>query len=153
MSGDGGRHVVARNRRATHDFEILEKMEAGLVLAGSEVKSLRDGKASIAESWARFDGGELWLIDAHIPEYRDAGYSQHDPKRRRKLLLHRRELRKLEQVTTRKGLTLVPLQIYFAKGRAKVEIALARGRKRHDKREDLRGKAVRKEVREAEGRR
>jgi len=153
VSEDGGRKVVARNRRATHDFEILERIEAGLVLAGSEVKSLREGKASIAESWARFDGGELWLIDAHIPEYRDAGYSQHDPKRRRKLLLHRRELRKLEQTTTRKGLTVVPLQVYFLRGRAKVELAVARGRKRHDKREDLKGKVARREVREAEGRR
>jgi len=153
VTRDEGRKVVARNRRATHDFEILEKVEAGLVLAGSEVKALRDGKASIAEAWARFDGDELWLIDAHIPEYRDAGYSQHDPKRRRKLLLHRRAPRKLEQTTTRKGLTMVPLQVYFRNGRAKVEIALARGRKRHDKREDLRGKAARREVREAEGRR
>ena len=146
-------HVVARNRRAFHDYEVLERFEAGVVLVGPEVKSLRDGKGSLAEAYAAFTRGELFLVDMHIPEYPHKGYAPHEPRRPRKLLLHRRELSKLEVSVTRKGLTLVPLQLYFVRGRAKVEIALARGRKHHDKREALRQKEARREVRSAEGKR
>ena len=146
--------AVARNRRAFRNFEILEQFEAGLVLLGPEVKSLRAGRASIAEAYAGFNGaGELFLYDMHVPEYQNAGYAPHDPVRPRKLLMHRRELLKLEEAITRKGLTLVPLQVYFKKGRAKVEIALARGRKYHDKRERERTKEAQREARQAEGRR
>jgi len=145
--------VVARNRRAFRNFEILEQFEAGLVLLGPEVKSLRAGRASIAEAYAGFKNGELYLLDMHVPEYTHGGYAPHDPVRPRKLLLHRRELGKLEEATTRRGLTLVPLEVYFRKGRAKVEIALARGRRHHDKRERLKEKEAEREARSAEGRR
>jgi SsrA-binding protein len=145
--------VVARNRRAYHDYEISEKVEAGIVLVGPEVKSLRTGKISIAEAYAAFKGGELFLFDMHVPEYSHTGYTPHEPRRPRKLLLHRRELRKLEQVLARRGLTLVALQVYFTSGRAKVELGLGRGRKRHDKRESLKRDAADREARGAEGRR
>ena len=153
MSKQGDRLVIARNRRAFRDYEILERLEAGLVLQGSEVKSLRAGKASIAEAFAAFKGGELFLLDMHVPEYSHAGYAGHEPRRVRKLLLRRRELRSLEESVTRRGLTLVPLLAYFSSGRAKVEIALARGRKRHDKRQAVRKDEARREARRAEGRR
>jgi SsrA-binding protein len=144
--------VVARNRRAYRDYEILERFEAGLALLGPEVKSLREGKASLAEGYAAFERGELFLRDTHIPEYKHRGYAPHEPLRARKLLLHRRELRKLESAVTRRGFTLVPLEIYFARGRAKVELGLARGRRRHDKREAVRREEARREARAAEGR-
>ncbi len=144
-----GKKVVARNKRARHDYEILGAVEAGLVLQGGEVKSIRDGKVSLAEAFGQFKRGELFLRDMHIPEYSHAGYAPHEPRRPRKLLLHRRELRKLETAVTRGGLTMVPLQLYFTDGRAKVEMALVRGRKRHDKREALKGKAAEQEIRRA----
>jgi SsrA-binding protein len=147
------RQVVARNRRAFRNYEILEKFEAGISLLGPEVKSLRAGKASIAEAYASFKGNELFLMDMHIPEYSHTGYAPHEPLRPRKLLLHGRELKKLEASVTRKGLTLVPLQIYFFKGRAKAEIALAKGRRHHDKREAVKKEEALKEARRAEGRR
>ncbi|MCZ6785543.1 MAG: SsrA-binding protein SmpB [Planctomycetota bacterium] len=143
--------VVARNKRARHDYAILETIEAGLVLLGGEVKSIRDGRVSIAEAFGQFKGGELFLRDMHIPEYSHAGYAPHEPRRPRKLLLHGRELNKLETAVTRGGLTMVPLQLYFLNGRAKVEMALVRGRKRHDKREALKGKAAQQEIRRATG--
>jgi len=116
------KNVVARNRRAFRDYEIEEQIEAGVALLGPEVKSLREGKGSLAEGYAAFQGGELYLCDVHIPEYKHKGYAPHEPLRRRKLLLHRRELKKLENVVTRRGFTLVPLQIYLVRGRCKVEL-------------------------------
>ncbi len=144
---------AARNRRAFHEYEILEKLEAGIVLLGAEVKSLREGKASIAEAYASFQGGELFLREMHVPEYRNAGYAPQDPKRPRKLLLHRRELRRLEATLKKEGLTLIPLEVYFKRGMAKVELALGRGRKLHDKRQALRKDEARREIRRAMGRR
>ena len=134
----GRDRVVATNRRARHDFDILETVECGLVLTGSEVKSLREGKAQIAEGYARVDNGELWLFQTHIPPWLYAvGFGSHDPDRRRKLLLHRREIDELLGRTKAQPLTLIPLRLYFKEGRVKVEIAIARGRKLHDRRQEL----------------
>jgi SsrA-binding protein len=128
--------VVAQNRKARFNYQIGETFEAGIVLTGTEVKSLRAGKAAIAESYADARGGEIWLINANIPEYLQGGRFNHPPKRVRKLLLHRRQINKLTGAVEREGMTLVPLKLYFnEKGRAKVELALARGKKLHDKRE------------------
>jgi SsrA-binding protein len=128
--------VVAQNRRARFNYEIGETFEAGIALTGSEVKSLRQGKATIAESYADPRGGEVWLVNANIPEYPQAGRFNHPPKRPRKLLLHQRQINKLMGAVEREGMTLVPLRLYFnEKGRAKLELALARGKKLHDKRE------------------
>jgi SsrA-binding protein len=131
--------VVAENRRARFNYEIGDTYEAGIALTGSEVKSLRSGKATIAESYADSQGGELWLINANIPEYLQAGpFNNHAPKRPRRLLLHQREIDRLATGVEREGMTIVPLKLYFnEKGRAKVELALARGKKLHDKRETL----------------
>ena len=130
--------VVAENRRARFDYFIEDKVEAGIQLAGTEVKSLRQGEGSIAESYAAVDGEELWLINSHIPEYSHGNRLNHEPRRARKLLLRAREIAKLNGAVTRQGLTLVPLSIYFnAAGRAKVELALARGKKVHDKRDTI----------------
>ena len=128
--------IVAENRKARFNYEIGEVFEAGIALSGTEVKSLRGGKATIAESYADTRDGEIWLINANIPEYLQANRYNHLPKRPRKLLLHRRQINKLAGVIEREGMTLVPLKLYFNdKGRAKIEIALARGKKLHDKRE------------------
>jgi len=130
------RRVVADNRKARFNYEIGETFEAGIALTGTEVKSLRQGKATIAESYADARGGELWLVNANIPEYLQANRFNHAPKRPRKLLLHRRQIDRLASGVERDGMTIVPLKLYFnEKGRAKVEIALARGKKLHDKRE------------------
>jgi SsrA-binding protein len=130
--------VVADNRKARFNYEIGETFEAGVSLTGSEVKSLRAGKATIAEAYADARGGELWLINSNIPEYLQASRFNHAPKRPRKLLLHKRQINKLIGAVEREGMTVVPLKLYFnAKGRAKVELALARGKKLHDKRETL----------------
>jgi SsrA-binding protein len=130
--------VVADNRKARFNYEIGETFEAGVSLTGSEVKSLRAGKATIAESYADSRGGEFWLINSNIPEYLQAGRFNHTPKRPRKLLLHKKQINKLTGAIEREGMTVVPLKLYFnARGRAKVEIALARGKKLHDKRETL----------------
>ena len=131
--------VVAENRRARFNYEIGDTYEAGIALTGSEVKSLRSGKATIAESYADTKGGELWLVNANIPEYLQAGpYNNHAPKRPRRLLLHQREIDRLATGVEREGMTIVPLKLYFnERGRAKVELALARGKKLHDKRETL----------------
>src|SRR5438094_7536562 len=129
-------HVVAQNRRARFNYHLEETFEAGLALTGTEVKSLRQGKATIAESYADARRGEIWLVNANIPEYLQGGRFNHPPKRMRKLLLHRRQINKLAGAVEREGMTLVPLKLYFnEKGRAKVELALARGKKLHDKRE------------------
>ncbi len=128
--------VVAHNRKARFNYQIGETFEAGIVLTGTEVKSLRQGKAAIAESYADSRGGEIWLVNANIPEYLQGGRFNHAPKRVRKLLLHRRQINKLSGAVEREGMTLVPLKLYFnEKGRAKIELALARGKKLHDKRE------------------
>ena len=131
--------VVADNRRARFNYEIGETFEAGIALTGSEVKSLRSGKATIAESYADAKGGELWLVNANIPEYQQAGpLNNHSPKRLRKLLLHQRQIEKLASAVEREGMTIVPLKFYFnERGRAKLEIALGKGKKLHDKRETL----------------
>lgn len=130
--------VVAENRRARFDYFVEERFETGIALTGTEVKSLRSGEGSIAESYATVDGDEIWLINSHVPEYSHGNRMNHEPRRPRKLLLKRREIAKLNGAVTRQGLTLVPLSIYFnGRGRAKVELALARGKKVHDKRETI----------------
>ncbi len=130
------RKVVADNRRARFNYEIGETFEAGIALTGTEVKALRQARATIAEAYADARGGELWLINANIPEYQQAGRSNHAPKRPRKLLLHKRQIARLASAVEREGMTIVPLKLYFnAKGRAKLELAVARGKKLHDKRE------------------
>ena len=140
------RKVVAQNRRARHDYDILETVEAGLALVGSEVKSLREGRAQLKDSYARLDDGEMWLFGVHIPPYLHAtGFGAHDPERRRKLLLHRREIEQLGDRVAQEGLALVPLAIYFRGGRAKVEVALARGRRTYDKRRALAERDARRE--------
>ncbi len=138
--------VVADNRKARFNYEIGEIFEAGIVLTGTEVKSLRQGKATIAESYADAREGELWLINANIPEYLQASRFNHAPKRRRKLLLHKRQVSKLAGAVEREGMTIVPLKLYFNdKGRAKIEIALGRGKKLHDKRETLKKRSWERE--------
>lgn len=143
---DSGMKIVARNRRARHDFELLEKVEAGIVLTGTEVKSLRNGKASLEESYAEVERGEIWLLGCDIPEYLQANRMNHAPKRPRKLLLHRREIAKIETRTNEKGITLVPLSLYFKKGIAKVELCLARGRKTFDKREAIKKQEAKRDM-------
>ncbi|MCF3641663.1 SsrA-binding protein SmpB [Rhizobium sp. TRM95111] len=130
------RKIVAENRKARFNYEIIDTYEAGLVLTGTEVKSLRDGKANIAESYASDEGGEIWLINSYLPEYLQANRFNHETRRRRKLLLSKREMHRLQNAVNREGMTLVPLKIYFNdRGRAKLELALAKGKKLHDKRE------------------
>jgi SsrA-binding protein len=137
---------VAVNRRARHDYFIEETVEAGLVLTGSEVKSLRAGKAQLKDSHARIQRGEAWLFNAHISEYSPAAQFGHDPTRSRKLLLHRREIDRLEGKVRERGLTLVPLRIHYTHGRAKVELGLARGKKLYDKRESIKERETRREM-------
>ncbi len=138
--------VVADNRKARFNYEIGEVFEAGIALTGTEVKSLRSGKATIAESYADSRGGELWLINSNIPEYLQASRFNHLPKRPRKLLLHKRQVNKLAGAVEREGMTLVPLKLYFnERGRAKIEIALGRGKKLHDKRETLKKRSWERE--------
>jgi SsrA-binding protein len=133
-----GDRTVATNRRARHDYEVLETIEAGIVLTGSEVKSLRDGKAQLADAYARVDDGELWLYGVHIPPWQFAtGFGGHDPDRRRKLLVHREQIDELMGRTQQQSLTLVPLSLYFKEGKAKVQLALARGRRLYDKRQAI----------------
>jgi len=126
--------TVAVNRKALHDYHVLERMEAGLVLTGSEIKSIRDGRVSIREAYARPEGGELWLLGAHIAHYPAAARDNHEPTRRRKLLVRKSELHQLERAIHAGGLTLVPLRLYLKRGLAKVELGLVRGRKQYDKR-------------------
>ena len=142
--------LVGENKKARFNYEILDSVEAGLVLRGTEVKSLRQGKISLDEAYARIDGGELWLLGATIPEYSHGNLQNHEPKRKRKCLLHARELRKLRERSQIKGLTLVPLRVYFgARGFAKVTIGVGKGRKVHDKRQHLKDKEAKKEIRQA----
>jgi SsrA-binding protein len=141
-----GDRVVAKNRKARHEFHVLQTWEAGLVLQGTEVKSLRDGKANLADAYARIDGGELWLYNMHVSPYEAGNRFNHDPLRRRKLLMHRSELRRLVGEVEQKGLTLVPLDVHFSGGIAKVDLALVRGKKLHDKRDTLRERAVARDM-------
>ena len=144
---------VATNRRARHKFELVEKMEAGIELRGSEVKSLRNGKAQMVDAYAAVENGEVWLRNLHIPPYEPASRDNHEPERPRKLLLHRFEIERLVGRTAQKGLTLIPTRIYFKGGRAKVELALARGKEGRDKRREIAERDVRRQVeREFRGR-
>jgi len=138
--------VVVTNRKATHLYEILETFEAGLVLRGTEVKSLREGQANFKDSYALVEGEELWLVGCHISPYRHGSDANHDPERRRKLLLHRGEINRLLGKVQERGLTLVPLRLYFKNGRAKLELGLGRGRKLHDKRRAIREREMRREL-------
>jgi SsrA-binding protein len=138
--------LVAQNRRARHDYFILETFEAGLALAGTEVKSLRQGKASLAESYATVEKGEAWIVQMHIPPYEQGNRWNLDPLRRRKLLLHRREIEQLDDAVARKGHTLVPLRLYFARGHAKLQIAIARGKKTYDKRHSIAERDAKREM-------
>ena len=140
---------IADNRKAFHDFHILETFEAGIALLGTEVKGIREGQANLRDSYARVDNGEVWLFNVHINPYSHRGYVDHDPKRKRRLLLHKHEIRKLIGKTVEKGLTLVPTKMYFKNGKVKVAIALARGKAVHDKRETLRRREVDRETRAA----
>jgi len=149
VQGKPAEQVVAQNRAASYNYHLLEKFEAGVVLLGTEVKSLRAGKASLREAFAQVRGAEVWLMNLHIPEYLPGGQFNHSPLRSRKLLLHRREIHKLMGKTRQKGLTLVPLRIYFKNGRAKCELALARGKKVWDRRQTERDKEARREASEA----
>lgn len=150
MSGDEGYKIVADNRQARYLYEILETYEAGLVLQGTEVKSVREGKANLKDGYALIRNGEAWLLNVHIsPHITTSEYFNHDPRRTRKLLLHRQELRKLIGKVEQKGLTLVPLKLYLKRGLVKVTIGLARGKKIHDKREDLKRKEAKRDVERA----
>ena len=146
MAADQGLKMIARNRRARHDYHIEEVYEAGLVLTGTEVKSLRAGRASLTDGFGQISDHEVWLHNVHIPEYTQGTWTNHEPRRTRKLLMHRREIDKLASQTTERGLTLVPLALYFKDGKAKVELALARGKRSYDKRHDLAARDAAREV-------
>ena len=137
MTKTTGEKLIADNRRARHDYHLTDRVEAGLQLTGTEVKSLRDGKATLQRAYAEIRDGEAWLVGAHIPEYTQGSFTNHDPDRARKLLLHRREIDRLYGQVREKGFTLIPTRLYFKNGRAKVEIALARGKDVRDKRRDI----------------
>jgi len=132
---DSGEKLIASNRKAFHDYFVLQKLEAGIALTGTEVKSLREGRANLKDSYVDVDRGEAWLVGAHISPYSHGNRENHDPERKRKLLLHRREIDKLQGQIVEKGLTIVPLRLYFKAGRVKAEIAVVRGKKLYDKRE------------------
>jgi SsrA-binding protein len=146
MARETGRKMVAQNRKARHDYHIEDVLEAGLVLTGTEVKSLRAGRASLVDGFAVLKDGEAWLQNVHIPEYDPGTWTNHEPRRPRKLLLHRQEISKLVGKTKETGLTLVPLSLYFKDGKAKVEIALARGKKTYDKRQALAERQARRDA-------
>ena len=141
--------LIAENRRARHDYQLLERVEAGLVLTGTEVKSLRDGRAELRRAYGDVRDGEIWLVGAHISPYEQGSLGQHDPDRDRKLLLHRREVDSLASKVSERGLTLVPTKLYFRNGRAKVELALARGKELRDKRRDLAKREASREMERA----
>ncbi|WP_030484906.1 SsrA-binding protein SmpB [Nocardioides aequoreus] len=153
MPKEQGRKLVAQNRKARYDYHIDDTFEAGLVLQGTEVKSLRAGRATLVDGFAEIDGGEAFLHGVHIPEYTEGTWTNHEPRRVRKLLLHRAEIDKLESRVNERGYTLVPTALYFKDGRAKVELALARGKKSHDKRHAIAARQADREKQEALGRR
>ena len=148
-----GKQLIASNRKARHDYSILEVFETGVVLVGTEVKSLRAGQASLVDAYATVDDGEVWLRNMHIPEYLHGTWTNHEPRRNRKLLLHRRQIDMLVGKVRDGNLTLVPLSVYFTEGKVKVELALARGKQAHDKRQDLARRDAQREVTRALGRR
>ncbi|MEA5364264.1 SsrA-binding protein SmpB [Amycolatopsis sp., V23-08] len=152
MPKERGQKVIVSNRKARHDYSILDTYECGLVLVGTEVKSLREGKASLADAFATVDDGEVWLRNVHIPEYTQGTWTNHTPRRTRKLLLHRREIEKLIGKTKESGLSLVPLSMYFKDGKVKVEIALAKGKKAYDKRQTLAKRDAERDISKAMGR-
>jgi SsrA-binding protein len=153
MPRESGRKLVAQNRKARHDYSILDTYEAGVVLTGTEVKSLRAGRASLVDAYASIKDGEVWLQGVHIPEYAEGTWTNHEPRRPRKLLLHRDEINRLIGKTRESGLTLVPLQLYFRDGKVKIEIGLARGKRAYDKREALARRDASREISRALGRR
>jgi SsrA-binding protein len=147
-----GRKVIASNRKARHDYSVLDSYEAGIVLHGTEVKSLRAGKVSLADAFATVDAGEVWLRGLYIPEYDQGTWTNHEPRRVRKLLLHKDQIARLIGKTREGGLTLVPLSMYFTDGKVKVELALARGRRSYDKRQNLAKRDAEREIERAAGR-
>lgn len=153
MVRERGTSLIAQNRKARHDYSIIETVEAGIVLTGTEVKSLRAGRANLTDGYGQIKDGEVWLHGVHIPEYTEGTWTNHDPRRPRKLLLTRDQIRRLLGKTTEKGLTLVPLSLYFKDGYAKVEVALARGRATHDKRHAIAERESRRETQRLTGRR
>jgi SsrA-binding protein len=152
-TAQGDRRTLVRNRKARHEYQVEETLEAGVALLGSEVKSLRDAQGSLVDAFAEVRGGEIWLVGAQINPYPWANQFNHEPRRDRKLLLHRREIKKLASRVREKGFTLVPLEIYLKGGRIKVELAVARGRRHYEKREAKREQEARKEIEAARGRR
>jgi len=144
---------IARNRKAFHDYEILDKLEAGIELRGTEVKSLRNGKVQMADAYARVEDGELFLVGLHISPYEKTAYGNHEPTRKRRLLVHRREIRRLAGKLNERGLTLVPLSLYFRRGWAKVELGLARGKRQYDKRQDIKRREHQRQMQRAMARR
>ncbi|MER5176836.1 SsrA-binding protein SmpB [Streptomyces sp. NPDC002896] len=146
MAKEKGRKLIAQNKKARHDYLIIDTYEAGLVLTGTEVKSLRQGRASLVDGFVQLDGGEAWLHNVHVPEYSQGTWTNHSARRKRKLLLHRAEIEKLWSKSQDTGHTIVPLAMYFKDGRAKIEIALAKGKKEYDKRQTLREKQDRREA-------
>lgn len=140
---------VCKNRRARHDYELFDKLDCGIALRGSEVKSIRANKISIEEAWVRVQDGELWLMGCDIAEYPQASWLNHDPRRERKLLAHRRELKKFTSKSGERGLTIVPLEVYFLRGFVKVTIAIAKGRKEHDKRDKIKTRDDKREIQQA----
>jgi SsrA-binding protein len=145
MAKETGRKIIAQNKKARHDYLILDTYEAGLVLTGTEVKSLRLGRASLVDGFVQLEGGEAYLYNVHIPEYTQGTWTNHSARRKRKMLLHRAEIDKLDQKSQESGHTVIPLVLYFKDGRVKVEIALAKGKKEYDKRQTLREKQDRRE--------
>jgi SsrA-binding protein len=141
--------IIADNRKAYHDYHVLDTMEAGVALLGTEVKAIREGRVNLRDSFARIENAEIWLMNVHISPYSHTGYAHHEERRQRKLLLHRHEIRKLTGRVTERGLTLVPLQMYFKDGRVKVSLALVKGKQAHDKRETIRRREVDRETRAA----
>jgi SsrA-binding protein len=141
--------IIADNRKALHDYHVLESWEAGVALLGTEIKAIREGRVNLRDSFARVDRGEVWLENVHIGAYSHTGYSHHEERRKRKLLLHRHEIRKLAGQVREKGLTLVPLRLYFKDGRVKVDLALVKGKQAHDKRETIRRREIDRETRAA----
>ena len=153
MPKETGRKIIAQNKKARHDYHVEDTYEAGLVLTGTEVKSLRAGRASLVDGFCDIDGGEAWLHNVHIPEYAQGTWTNHLTRRKRKMLLNRHEIDKIEQRVQAKGLTLVPLSLYFLDGRAKVEIALARGKKQYDKRHAIAERQAKADAQREIGRR
>jgi SsrA-binding protein len=152
MAKERGRKLIAQNRKARHNWSVLDTYETGIVLTGTEVKSLREGRASLVDGFATVDDGEVWLRNVHIPEYTQGTWTNHEPRRSRKLLLHKEEIDRLLGKVRESGLSLIPLSLYFSDGKAKIELALARGKQLHDKRRDLAKRDADREIQRAIGR-